>query len=115
MQITAVARRVLQLVFALSSSGAALTRPRLERRLGVSKGSLNEAITELSRLGLLDAQRLRLTFPGLAVAVASGARTTARPRALAAEAPVVSAPKTQSAVRAPIALFSQREAPRAVA
>jgi DNA-binding GntR family transcriptional regulator len=109
MQITALARRVLQLVFALSSNGATLTRPRLERRLEVSSVALNEAIAELSRSGLLDAQRLRLTFPGLAMAVASGARSTAEPRALAAKAP------RPTAVRAPIALFSQREAPRAVA
>jgi hypothetical protein len=109
MQITALARRVLQLVFALSSSSSALTRPRLERRLDVSTAALSEAITELGRLGLLDAQRLRLTFPGLALAVASGARSTAKPRAQAAKAPPV------NAVRAPIALFSQREAPRAVA
>jgi hypothetical protein len=117
MQITAVARRVLQLVFALSSSGAALTRPRLERRLGVSMGALNEAIGELGRLGLLDAQRLRLTFPGLALAVASGARSTTKPRALTARTPSENAASANaaSAVRAPIALFSQREAPRAVA
>jgi hypothetical protein len=112
MQITAVARRVLQLVFALSSSGAALTRPRLERRLHVSTAALNEAITELGRLGLLDAQRLRLTFTGLVVAVASGSRSTAKPRVLTAAATQAS---TATAIRAPIALFSQREAPRAVA
>jgi DNA-binding FadR family transcriptional regulator len=109
MQITAVARRILQTVFALSSKGAALTRPRLERRLGVSGPALNEAINELARIGLLDAQRLRLTLLGLAVAVASGARSTAQPRQLTSNA------SPQSAVRAPIALFSQREAPRAVA
>ena len=109
MQITALARRVLQIVFALSSSGAALTRPRLERRLGVSAPALNQAITELAGLGLLDAQRLRLTLSGLAVAVVSGARTRAKPRRAAAKA---AAP---SAAPAPIALFSQREAPRAEA
>src|SRR6187401_3271910 len=109
MQINDLARRVLQLVFALSVSSTALTRPRLERRLDVSTGALNQALSELSRLGLLDAQRLRLTFPGLALAVASGARSTAKPRALAAKAP------SARAIRAPIALFSQREAPRAVA
>jgi len=109
MQITALARRVLQLVFALSVSSSALTRPRLERRLGVATGGLNQAIDELSRLGLLDAQRLRLTFPGLALAVASGARSSAKPRARAVKTPA------PSAVPAPIALFSQREAPRAVA
>jgi len=110
MQITDLARRVLQLVFALSVSSTALTRPRLERRLDVSTGALNQALSELSRLGLLDAQRLRLTFPGLALAVASGARSKAKPRA---QAPKAAAPA--AAVRAPIALFSQREAPRAVA
>ena len=109
MQISTLARDLLELVFALSASSTRLTRPRLERRLAVSTGDLNQAIAELDRLGLLDAQRLRLTFPGLALAVASGARSTAKPRALAAKAP------SARAIRAPIALFSQREAPRAVA
>ncbi|HEY3252461.1 MAG TPA: hypothetical protein VGJ91_00880 [Polyangiaceae bacterium] len=86
-----------------------LTRPRLERRLDVSAVALNQALAELGRLGLLDVQRLRLTFPGLALAVASGARSTAKPRALPAKAPAA------EALPAPIALFSQREAPRAVA
>jgi hypothetical protein len=108
MQITALARRLLQLVFALSSSGAALTRPRLQRRLEVSTAALNLVISELGHRGLLDTQRLRLTFPGLALAVASGARSSAKPRALAAKAP-------PAAIPVPIALFSQREAPRAVA
>jgi hypothetical protein len=112
MQINALARRLLQVVFALSSNGATLTRPRLERRLDASTPALNEAIAELGRLGLLDAQRLRLTFTGLAVAVASGARAgrgASKPRAAASKVPPA------SAVCAPIALFSQREAPRAVA
>jgi len=109
MQITDLARRLLSLVFALSSSSTALTRPRLERRLHASAVTLNQAIDELSRLGLLDAQRLRLTLPGLACAVAAGARTAAKP-----SAPRISASKSASRV-APIALFSQREAPRAVA
>jgi len=108
MQITALARRLLNLVFTLSSSSTALTRPRLERRLGVSSADLNQAVAELGRLGLLDAQRLRLTFPGLALAVAAGANKS-QPRALAPQAPAA------SAIAAPIALFSQREAPRAVA
>jgi hypothetical protein len=77
--------------------------------LDVPAAALNEAISELGRLGLLDTQRLRLTFPGLALAVASGARSTAKPRARAAEAP------RATDIPAPIALFSRREAPRAVA
>ncbi|MEI9949894.1 MAG: hypothetical protein WDO74_13155 [Pseudomonadota bacterium] len=109
MQISALAHRLLQLVFTLSSGGAALTRPRLERRLDISATALNHAIAELGCLGLLDAQRLRLTLPGLALAVASGARSKTKPRALSAKAPAA------RALRAPIALFSRREAPRAVA
>jgi hypothetical protein len=72
----------------------------------VSSVELNHAVGELDRLGLLDAQRLRLTLPGLALAAASGARRAVKSRAVAAKARKVSAP---------IALFSPREAPRAVA
>ena len=109
MQINALARRLLQLVFSLSSSSTALTRPRLERRLGVTAADLNQAIAELGRHGLLDPQRLRLTFPGLALAVASGARTQTKPRTVAAKLP------RATVACAPIALFSHSEAPRAVA
>ena len=109
MQINTLARRVLQLVFTLSSSSSSLTRPRLERGLGVTAAQLNDAISELGRFGLLDTQRLRLTFPGLALAAASGARRASKPRVQVERTPARSAP------RAPIALFSQREAPRAVA
>jgi len=113
MQINALARRLLQLVFALSSGSVALTRPRLERRLQVSAIELNQAIEQLGRFGLLDAQRLRLTMSGLACAVALGARSSVKPRARAVKA----APAAAAALIAapPIALFSQREAPRAVA
>ena len=105
MHISALARRVLHAVFTLSSSPAALTRPRLERRLTVSSCELNDALSELGRRGLLDAQRLRLTLPGLAVAVAC---SSAKPQKRAPKA-------TLALLPAPIALFSQREAPRAVA
>lgn len=94
MQISALSRRVLQLVFTLSSSTTALTRPRLERRLAVRPSELNVALDQLGRLGLLDPQRLRLTLSGLAVAAAC---------------------RQARAVEAPIQLFSRREAPRAVA
>ena len=94
MQISALSRRVLQLVFTLSSNSTALTRPRLERRLGVGPSELNLELGELARLGLIDPQRLRLTMSGLAVAAAC---------------------RKASAIEAPIQLFSQRETPRAVA
>ena len=111
MQITALARRLLQLIFALSSSSTALTRPRLARRLDVPTEGLNDAIAELGRQGLIDAQQMRLTFPGLAVAVADGAHSAkAKPRAMTTKAATAS-----TAARSPIALFAQSEARRAVA
>jgi hypothetical protein len=120
MQITELARGVLKVVFSLSSASGVLTRPRLSRRLGVSAVALNDAIEELARLGLLDAQRLRLTLSGLACAVACGARGATKrggSRAVAAKTARVAAMRTtrSDVAPAPIALFSQREAPRAVA
>jgi hypothetical protein len=109
MHLSPLARRLLRLVFALSSSSPTLTRPRLGRRLAATAGDLNGALDELGRLGLLDAQRLRLTLSGLAVAVACG--TQAPPRTLRA----ARKPGKKSRLQAPIALFSAREVPRAVA
>ena len=109
MQISALSRRVLQTVFLLSSASTALTRPRLERRLVVASSELNPALDELTHLGLIDAQRLRLTLSGLAVAVASGARSSAKPRVVHTKTARL------VAVQSPVSLFSQRETPRAVA
>jgi hypothetical protein len=108
MQISVSARRILQLIFALSSASTALTRPRLERRLAVTASELQHGLAELARIGLLDAARLRLTLPGLALAVACSAPRAARPRARRPAA-------RQVAVQLPVALFSRRDLPRAVA
>ena len=110
MHISALAQRLIKLVFALSSKGASLTRPRLEQRLNASRGDFNGALEELQRLGLLDAQRLRLTLSGLACAVGLGAH---QPRRRARPVARKVAPPRE--LRAPIALFSERETPRAVA
>ena len=110
MHISALAQRLLHLVFSLSSSSGVLTRPRLQQRLSIAAGDLNSALTELHGLGLLDAQRLRLTLPGLACAVGLGARQPKRATRRAARKPA-----QPRELRAPIALFSEREAPRAVA
>lgn len=110
MHISPLAQRLLKLVFSLSSATVALTRPRLEQRLNVSRAGLNDALTELNQLGLLDAQRLRLTLAGLACAVGLGARQPKR-----AARPATRKPAQPRELHAPIALFSEREAPRAVA
>jgi hypothetical protein len=111
MQISPLAQRLLRLVFGLSSASAALTRPRLEQRLGLARGDLNTPLDELHRLGLLDAPRLRLTLSGLALAVACGARARSRGPKRRDMRP----PCEPVTLRGPIALFSEREAPRAVA
>lgn len=110
MHISPLAQRLLKLVFSLSAATVALTRPRLEQRLNAPRADLNAALTELHQLGLLDAQRLRLTLSGLACAVGLGAQ---KPKRAARSTPQKAAPPRQ--LRASIALFSEREAPRAVA
>src|SRR5450755_1702354 len=98
MQISLLAQRLIQLLFALSSAQASLTRPRLEQRLGLMRGGLNAAFDELQRLGLLDAARLRLTLSGLALAVACGARSRKSQRRATRK------PPEPIMLRAPIAL-----------
>jgi hypothetical protein len=109
MQISPPARRLLKLVFSASSAQGSITRPRLERRSGLSAQAVQGALEELARLGMLDALRLRLTLSGLALAVACGARTRAARRFAARGA------RPPSALNTPIALFSLRERARAVA
>ena len=109
MQISSTAQRLLKLIFAACSASGALTRPRLERQSGLSARALHGALEELAQGGLLDARRLRLTLPGLAFAVACGARAKPVRRAPARQAERV------IAINAPIALFFEREPPRAVA
>jgi hypothetical protein len=111
MQTSPLAQRLLRLVFALSSAPVVLTRPRLEQHLGLARGGLNAPLDELHRFGLLDASRLRLTLPGLALAVASGARARGR----RSKRQTARQPAEPITLFAPIALFSEREAPRAVA
>lgn len=110
MHISALAQQLIKLVFTLSSCGVALTRPRLEQRLNAPRGDFKRALEELQRLGLVDAQRLRLTLPGLACAVGLGAQ---KPKRRARPAARKAAPPRE--LRAPTALFSERETPRAVA
>jgi hypothetical protein len=109
MHISPLAQRLLQLVFALSSGSPTLTRPRLERRLATTRSDLNGALDELSRRGLLDARRLRLTLSGLAIAVACATSVRAGGRRASRK------PAKMSRLHVPIALFAEREMPRAVA
>ncbi len=109
MQISVHARGLLLAIFTLSRASVALSRPLLQRRLHCARSELQAALEELTRLEFVDPRRLRLTLAGLAVAVTLGARARSdKGRAAAKSEPLI-------LPRAPIALFSAREAPRAVA
>ncbi len=116
MQISAPALSVLRLLFQAGSS--TLSRPRLARHTGLDQPALSVALDELTRYGLIDARRLRLTLPGLALAAASSARSNATERtsqAANAGKSARAAARQDRRTAPPIALFSQREPPRAVA
>jgi DNA-binding transcriptional ArsR family regulator len=69
---------VLQAIFSMSSGSLRLTRSTLARRVGLGSCELERQLAALERAGLVDARRVRLTFPGLAAAVtmrASSARS----------------------------------------
>lgn len=105
MHISAPALRVLTVLFRAGSS--TLSRPRLARHTALDQPALTAALNELTQLGLIDPRRLRLTLPGLAIAAASSSRAQKRPRRPAA--------REARRPSSPIALFSHREPPRAVA
>lgn len=49
-------------------------------RLGLSCVETDDLLSQLDRAGLVDAERVRLTLPGLAIAVSADARRTQRTR-----------------------------------
>jgi hypothetical protein len=61
---------VLQAIFFLSSAALPITRAGLGERLGLGALELERQLVALDRAGFIDVSRLRLTLPGLAVAVA---------------------------------------------
>ena len=69
---------VLAAIFELLQADRAVTRPRLSAPTGLSPERLLRALAELEVNGWVDREELRLTLPGLAVAVAVQGRATAR-------------------------------------
>ncbi len=60
---------VLAAIFSMSSDGLRITRTALSRRLRLGEAELDRQLLVLDRRGFIDAARLRLTLPGLALAV----------------------------------------------
>jgi hypothetical protein len=105
--ISAAALLVLTHVFQLSGRRRALTRAALAEACALEPSALRSALDELCRAALLDLPRLRLTLSGLALATAARAGSR-RPKRRVERPQVVR-------YESPIALFAQRELPRAVA
>jgi hypothetical protein len=74
---------VLRAIYRASAHTRPVSRQRLALELRLPGAEVDRVVDALSRGGLVDPERLRLTLPGLAVAVASArepleARTRAR-------------------------------------
>ena len=70
---------LLQHLFDLASAGRRASVRMLGDRLGAGLSETAEALSALHDAGLVDATRLRLTLPGLALAVATRAVVSALP------------------------------------
>jgi DNA-binding IclR family transcriptional regulator len=75
MQIQGPHSRLVAVLYRDARRGRRSTPIALSRRLGCTPAELHRLLAELDALGWVDARRLRLTLPGLALAVA-----TRRPR-----------------------------------
>ena len=80
MHLTTPHSLVLSAFFQLGQEGQGVTRPRLVAWTELSPSEIRLALAELDRAGLVDAERLHLTFPGLAVAVSVHARVVRQRR-----------------------------------
>jgi hypothetical protein len=74
---------VLQAVFSMSSDNLPITRSVLAGRLGLTGPVLERHLLALEESGFIDARRLRLTLPGLAMAASLRARRS-QPASVAA-------------------------------
>ncbi len=74
---------VLQAIFTMCSETVPVTRSVLARRLGLTGPVLERHLLALENSGFLDARRLRLTLPGLALAASLRTRRAQPTRAAA--------------------------------
>jgi DNA-binding IclR family transcriptional regulator len=79
-----VALRILVTLYRSASRGRFPSELLLAEQAGVEPKVLSELLLALEQAGYVDSARLRLTLPGLAVAVAAGNRQNLRSLARAA-------------------------------
>lgn len=65
-----LAAHLLQLLFVLQSEGEIATLETLTEALRVRRADIRRVLTALHREGVVDAVRMRLTMPGLALGAA---------------------------------------------
>jgi hypothetical protein len=75
---------LLSLLYRLASTDRPASIPRICRCTGLPAAAAVEALERLASAGLADAQRVRLTLPGLAIAVAQCSGAQAQRRGVAA-------------------------------
>jgi DNA-binding IclR family transcriptional regulator len=63
---------VLHALFVLASQDCHATVLRVAKKTGLSRAEVETALAALDRAGLVDADRVRLTLPGLAFAASAG-------------------------------------------
>jgi Mn-dependent DtxR family transcriptional regulator len=78
MTLTNIQARLLVVLFDLAQADRPANVRRIAEVLEVRLGEVATQLNELDRLGLVRAARVRLTFPGLAIAAAQKARLRAR-------------------------------------
>ena len=78
MNLTHLQARLLVVLFDLAQADRPANVRRIAEALGARLGEVATALNALDELGLVRASRVRLTFPGLAIAAGQKARLRAR-------------------------------------
>jgi DNA-binding IclR family transcriptional regulator len=79
-----LAMHILVALYRTASLGQFPSESRLSELIGADRAALSELLQKLDHEGLLDRTQLRLTLPGLALAVAATRKTKIRALARAA-------------------------------
>lgn len=74
--MTITPRSILFVLFDLARADRPATVDRIAARLGTSPNQVRQRLDQLERLKLVDAQRVRLTLAGLAIATSLSANRT---------------------------------------
>jgi DNA-binding IclR family transcriptional regulator len=77
---------VLHALFVLASQDHHATILRVAKKTGLSRAEVETSLAALDRAGLVDADRVRLTLPGLAYAASGASERVIVPRVVGRQA-----------------------------